>query len=283
LSAPLLVIDAGNTELTLGAFARPADGSAGLGPLQTWRIPTYLASGTDTPEDSRLLLERLSLPLAAHGFAIAAFEDVVLASVVPAVTQSLQAAIPGLRIVDSSWPFSFRIATAEPARTGIDRLVNAEAALRTWGDQRPLVVLDAGTASTIDAISAPQSPHEKPVFLGVAFLAGLAMLRDALHPRTAQLPRIELAAPGPVPAIGSDTASALKSGVWLGYCSMIEGMLARVATELKATYGGSPDVRVVATGGLASLLAPHCPSIQDTDPHLTLKGIAWLYESLRAR
>lgn len=199
-------------------------------------------------------------------------DAIVLSSVVPAVTRLAKEEFPGLLVIDASWPFSFRIATENPARTGVDRLVNAEAFVREQPGSAILV--DAGTATTVCAIEAQTAGR---VFLGGAILPGPGILRDALADRAALLYAVPLEAPAA--AIGRDTDSALKSGVVLGYASMVDGMIARFREELPR--GAEP--RVIATGGHGALLHDLCREIQNHDPDLTFKGIRYLYESFRTR
>jgi type III pantothenate kinase len=263
-----LAIDAGNTNVVLGVFD-----SSGRGPrpLRTYRLSTHpIATHDELKARVQAVLATGDSPLK-----LADFDDIVLASVVPRFTRIAKRAFPELRVIDSSWPFSFKIGTENPAQTGIDRLVNAEAYLREHG-RGPAILVDSGTTTTLCALDSEQ------VFLGGSILPGLHACRDALPAKAAQLFTVELTAPKA--AIGRGTDAALRSGVVLGYASMIEGMVGRFKGELGAMGGVAP--RVILTGGVGRLLRELCPSLSAGDaifdPDLTLKGIAYLYESARA-
>lgn len=258
-----LGIDAGNSNLVLGLFS----GQAGeTRPLRTYRLSTHPLG---TPDELRA---RIQSVLALSGMNDSEFlddhSDIVLASVVPAFTQLARRAFPQIRVIDSTWPFSFRIATENPAQTGIDRLVNAEAALREG--RAPVILVDSGSATTICALT------EDRVFHGGAILPGIESCRDALPAKAAQLFPVELTPPAHV--IGRNTTDALRSGVVLGYASMIDGMIQRFRKELAPSHP-----RVLATGGASKLLREICAEITELDPDLTLKGIAYLHASSTRR
>lgn len=259
-----LGIDAGNTNIVIGVFS-----DKGPRPLRTFRLSTHPIG---TPDELRMRIRGV-LAL-SEGSRIDDHTPIVLASVVPAFTRVARHAYPDLHVIDSNWRFSFRIGTENPAQTGIDRLVNAEAIVREFGTG-PAIIVDSGTTTTICALGAGGA------FLGGAILPGLKACRDALPAKAAQLFSVELIPPSH--AIGRDTDSALRSGVVLGYASMIEGMIERFKHELSAGGAGQARVVVAVTGGASRLLREVCPVLcsehATLDPDLTLKGIAYLYEA----
>lgn len=261
-----LGIDAGNTNLVIGVFSHQSPR-----PLRTFRLSTHPIG---TPDELRMRIRGvLSL---SEGTRIDDNTPIVLASVVPEFTRVARYAYPELRVIDSSWKFSFRIQTENPSQTGIDRLINAEAVVREHGVGSAILV-DSGTTTTICALGSDGA------FLGGAILPGLKACRDALPAKAAQLFSVELIPPAE--AIGRSTDSALRSGVVLGYASMIDGMIERFEHELSKSGASRP--RIVLTGGASRLLREICPALSSRnaqlDPDLTLKGIAYLYESATHR
>jgi type III pantothenate kinase len=155
-----------------------------------------------------------------------------------------------------------RVATDDPREVGADRIVNALAVKRLYG--APAIVIDFGTATTFDVVSAEGD------YLGGAIAPGIGISAEALYRYTAKLPRIELAAPKS--PIGKNTVASMQSGVILGYVCLVEGMIARFQKEL----GGK--ARVVATGGLAGVIAKETTVIEAVNPDLTLEGLRLIYE-----
>ncbi len=255
----LLAIDIGNTNVTLGWFR---DGSL----LGTRRAATAARASTDELE---ILLEDL---LRLDGLAFADIAALVAASVVPALTDRLEAVAirrdrPLLVAGAGSVPIPIRV--ERPAEIGADRLVNALAAARLHGV--PAVVADFGTATTIDAI-APDG-----AFIGGAIAPGLELGLEALAAHTAKLPRIELRSPDR--AIGRDTVGAMQAGAILGYQALASGLIARIRRELAEGAGVPIDgIRTIATGGLsAAPWAAEIDGLDVIDPDLTLKGLAILH------
>jgi type III pantothenate kinase len=160
-----------------------------------------------------------------------------------------------------------RILYEDPSAVGADRLVDAVAAYRLYGG--PACIVDFGTATTFDALSAEGD------YLGGAIAPGIGIAADALFQRTAKLPRVELARPPA--AIGRNTVHSMQSGLLFGYVSMVEGMVARFRREL----GG--DMKVIATGGLAEILARETPVLEILAPWLTLDGLRMVYDMNRGR
>jgi type III pantothenate kinase len=254
----LLAVDVGNTNVTIGLFRNGAL-------VATRRAGTHARTTADELEH---LLDAL---LALDDASFADVSAVVAASVVPSVTDALEA-IASRRerplLVASAGTVPLAVRTERPADIGADRLVNALAAARIHGT--PAVVVDLGTATTFDCVAADGA------FVGGAIAPGLELGLDALAGRTAKLPRVELREPDR--AIGRDTVGAIQSGAILGYRGLVEGLLGRIRDELADGTGEPGDVRVILTGGLSA--APWARAIQGVDaidPDLTLKGLAILH------
>lgn len=242
----LIAIDVGNTQTTVGYFS-----TSGL--EKQWRLSTHPLC---TSDEFKLKLEMILKGLP--------FQSIVVSSVVPPFTRMLKAAYPEAHIIDSEWPFSFEIRAQQ---VGMDRLVNAETVAREYGDT--CIIVDSGTATTLCALS-------QGAYLGGAILPGIHLSMEALAAKTALLFTIELVPPSA--AIGNNTKGALKSGLLLGYASMIDGMVQRFKQEL-----GRNDLPVIATGGISQLMKGLCKELTHFEPDLTLRGIAYLYESIRKR
>src|SRR6185295_2661897 len=156
-----------------------------------------------------------------------------------------------------------------PAEVGADRIVNGVAAYEKFGRgaNRPLIVVDFGTATTLDAITA------KGEYLGGAICPGVQISADALFQRAARLPRIDVRKPSQV--IGRTTVGAMESGLFYGHVGMVEGLMRRMSNELGGNAMG------VATGGLAAIIAPETPLIEHVDVDLTLQGLRIVWERNR--
>ena len=159
-----------------------------------------------------------------------------------------------------------RIGIDNPREVGADRVVNAAAAHRLYGG--PLIVIDFGTATTLDAVS------EDGEYLGGAIAPGIGIAAEALFQRASKLPRIELIPPEH--AIGRNTVTAMQSGVMFGYVGLIENLVSRIRRELDG------HVKVVATGGLANVIAKETGVIDEVNSNLTLIGLRFIYEMNRS-
>jgi type III pantothenate kinase len=259
IGAMLLTVDIGNTNITIGLVR---DGAL----LATRRAA---ARQEATVDEIELLLDGLLGLDEAHLSEITA---ICLASVVPTLGQAVEeiAARRRVRIlVASAGTVPIPIRTDRPAEVGADRLVNALAALRLYG--APAVVVDFGTATTFDVVSADGA------YVGGAIAPGLELGLEALAERTAKLPRVVLRAPDR--AIGRDTVSAIQSGAVLGHQALVAGLLARIRAELAATTGIAPrDVKAILTGGLSQASwIQGLEGIDAVDPDLTLRGLAILH------
>ncbi len=255
----LLALNVGNTNVKLGLVR---DGEL----VSVRRAETRPER---TADELELLLDGL---LRLDGAALGDVTEMAVGSVVPAVGTALAAIARRrgleLTVTDArTVPIPVRVDT--PSEVGADRLLNALAAGRLYGG--PAVVLDFGTATTVDAVAADGA------YVGGAIAPGLEIGLDALASRTAQLPRIALRAPGR--AIGTNTVTAMQSGTVFGYLGLARELLARVARELE------PDgrVRTILTGGLSE--APWMAELGPVDaiePDLTLKGLIILHDERRA-
>jgi type III pantothenate kinase len=251
----LLAINVGNTNTVLGVFR--ADELA-----HQWRTSTQAERTAD--ELAVLfagLLERedLSFPNQITG--------VVISSVVPTSTGALRDMVqryfgfPPV-VVEPGTKTGLSIATDNPREVGADRVVNALAAFSRYGG--PCIVVDFGTATTYDVVS------EKGEFLGGAIGPGVGTKNASLTRETARLPLVELHAPRT--AIGKNTIEAIQSGLVYGTAAEADGIVERMRKEL----GG--DATVIATGGLAPVIAPHCNFIDEQDPWLTLEGLRLVFD-----
>ncbi len=254
----LLAIDVGNTNIVLGVFD---DG----GLVQSWRLQTVRER---TSDELGLLVDGL---FAHSRIERVKIRGVILGSVVPPLTSTLRAMIHryfGVAplIVEPGVNTGMHILYDNPSEVGADRIVNAVAAYEKFGKglDRPLIVVDFGTATTLDAITA------KGEYLGGAICPGVQISADALFQRAARLPRIDVRKPARV--VGRTTVGAMESGLFYGYVGMVEGLVRRMSDEL----GG--NAVCVATGGLADVIAPETDLIQHVDGDLTLHGLRIVWE-----
>ncbi len=255
----LLAIDIGNTNITIGCFRN--------GTLYATRRAATVPGAT--ADELELLLEGL---LRLDDAAFADVSAIVCASVVPALTASLEAVADRRErplLIAGAGTVPLPVRTDRPGDVGADRLVNALAAGRLYGT--PAVVVDFGTATTFDCVAADGA------YVGGAIAPGLELGLEALAARTAKLPRIELRTPDR--AIGRDTVSAMQSGTIFGYQALVTGLLSRIRRELSDASGVAPaDVQAILTGGLsAAPWAAALEGIDAIDPDLTLKGLAILH------
>ncbi len=255
----LLAIKIGNSNVTVGVFE-----DATL--LTTWRAH----SETDkTADEYAILLDDFFTPLRLPPSSTGGeWQGVAIVSVVPALTTTFQELcrhhleIDPL-VVGPKVKTGMPIRYDDPRALGADRLVAAVAAKAKYGT--PVIVIDFGTATTFNAVNRAGE------YVGGAIAPGLNLAADALHQSTAQLPHVDLAMPPH--AIATNTVHAMQSGILLGYVGMVEGMVARMRDEL-----GEPAARVIATGGLARMLAPQTRVIQAVEPDLILHGLRVIYE-----
>ncbi len=250
----LFAIDIGNTNITLGLY----DGDK-LGPR--WRLAT---SHDRMPDEYGILIVNL---FQHAGIEVTDVKTIAMASVVPPLTGTfVQACLQYLGhtplVVDGETKTGIRVKYEDPKQVGADRIVDAAAVHKLYGG--PACVVDFGTATTFDAISAEGE------YLGGAIAPGVGIAADALFQRTAKLPRVDLSRPPT--AIGRNTVHSLQSGLLFGYVGLVEGMVGRFRAEM-----GS-GMKVIGTGGLAELIAQETGVIDILAPWLTLDGLRIIYE-----
>jgi type III pantothenate kinase len=250
----LLAIDIGNTNITLGLY----DGDA-LGPR--WRLST---GNEKTADEYGLII--LGLFRRAGVFA-PAVDAAAIASVVPPLTGAFADACRQYLqceplVVDGGCNTGVPIRYDDPSQVGADRIVDAAAARRLYGG--PACIVDFGTATTFDAISREGD------YLGGAIAPGIGISSEALFKRAAKLPRVDFLKPPA--AIGRNTVHSLQSGLLFGYIGLVEGMVERFRAEL------GPEMKVIATGGLAEIVARETDVISIIAPWLTLEGLKIIYE-----
>jgi type III pantothenate kinase len=255
----ILAMDVGNTETLLGLYT-------GREIEHSWRISTQ-----HHPTGDEMALTLTGLLSTVDG-AADAIERVVIASVVPAVDRSWDEAfrilsIPTVRI-DASTTLPVTLDVDEPASVGADRIVNTLGTMCLYA--RNTIVVDLGTATTFDCITADGA------FIGGVIAPGPRAGIDRMHEFTSKLPSVEIRLPDRV--IGRRTVTCLESGVFYSIVDGIDGIVRRILEEWKPD-----DPFVIATGGMAALIAPHCRTVEEIDPYLTLHGLVCADEYLRGR
>ena len=252
----LLAIDCGNTETVVGLYR-------GDELLEPWRLHT---NPERTSDEHALLLRQL---LALQRLTFAEVSGVVVSSTVPRLTAALREmaeryfSVPPT-ILEPGIRTGMPILYENPKEVGPDRIANAVGAYDLFGG--PVLVVDFGTATTIDATSAAGE------YLGGAILPGIEISLDALFARAAALSRIKLVKPRHV--IGKSTVESIQSGTFFGYAAAVDGLCRRFQAELG-------PCSVVSTGGLGGLMQPYCESIAEYRPWLTLHGLRLIYERNR--
>ncbi len=252
----LLAIDIGNTNVVLGVW----DGEEWL--IQ-WRLRTVR---NRTADEFGIQLRSLI----RDTISISMLERIVLCSVVPKLTISIQEACQRYLkkeplIISSALDFGIVNETDVPELVGADRLANAVAAYDTTEADTAAIVIDMGTATKLDVVTSDGR------FPGGVISPGLGITADALFSRAAKLSQVDLVAPPNV--IGRNTVHAIQSGLVNGYVTMLEGLVPKIKAEIKEIDPGAANVIVIATGGLIPVVESITDVIQLSDPWLTLKGL----------
>ena len=259
----LLAFDIGNSNAVLGLFD---DGKL----LTNWRIETDPGKSAD---EYGMLVNQL---FTYEGYSISSVKDVIISTVVPSMLFTLQhmsqkyfnrRAI----VVESGIKTGLIVKYDNPKQVGADRIVNAVAAYNKYGG--PLIVIDFGTATTFCAIT------DKAEYLGGTIAPGLKISSDALFQRTAMLPKVELDDPGQT--ICKNTSQSMQSGLVYGHMGLVEYVVRKMKAELMDITGGDKPVKVIATGGLATMVESGVDCIDYVDKLLTLEGLDIIYRKNR--
>lgn len=251
----ILAIDIGNSHTVIGIFADTQI-------RHHWRIQT---DRRHTADEIAATLHSLFTMAQCPPSTIS---GVIIASVVPQLHDSwlrfTRTLVDKPILIDHQTPTGIPILIDTPSEVGADRIVNAVAGFHQY--QQALIIVDFGTAITFDCISA------RGEYLGGAIAPGMGIAIEALGSKTAKLPRVDINIPPP-PAIGTNTVAAIQSGILYGYGGLVEGLLQR----LKEQFAPQKPM-VLATGGMAQLIAPYAPSLEKIEPNLTLEGLRLIYD-----
>jgi type III pantothenate kinase len=259
----LLAIDVGNTQTVLGLLEQSGDD---VEVVEHWRVST---DSERTADEWAVLLD--GLLVRSRGVSMDAVDGVAMCSTVPAVLSEMRDmadrvfADLATVVVEPGVRTGIPVLVDNPREVGTDRIVNSLAAVHLYGG--PAIVVDFGTATTFDAVSAAGA------YVGGAIAPGIGISLDALGVRGAQLRKVELSPPRSV--IGKNTVEALQSGALYGFAAQVDGMAARMAAELA---DDPDDVAVIATGGLAPLMIGEARSLARHEPWLTLIGLRLVWE-----
>ena len=268
----LLAIDVGNSNTVLGLY-RPAEPADPDSPARfcpelhaTWRITTPEAR---TLDEFGVLLRSL---FELGGIDISQITGIAISSVVPPIDATLRQVCERffkLRplFVEPGVKTGLPVLIDNPAEAGADRICNCVGAFERFAG--PCIVVDMGTATTFDVVSA------KGEFLGGAIAPGLGISADALFTHAARLPRVEVRKPAKV--IGTGTVDNIQIGLYYGYIGLVDGILERMIAELESQNPGI-KIQTIATGGLAGLIAGGSRFLENVDPYLTLTGLRIIFE-----
>jgi type III pantothenate kinase len=251
----LLAVDVGNTNIVLGVFD-------GHDLVRSWRLQTLRER---TADEHGILVTRL---FEQSDLDRSRVKGIILSSVVPPLTGTMQEMAQRYfgqeaLTVDPSTNTGMPVLYTPPSDVGADRVVNAVAAYETYGRTSgvPIIAVDFGTATTFDVISAAGE------YIGGVICPGIGISADALFQRAARLPRVDVRKPPSI--IGQTTVTSMQAGLFFGYVSMVDGIVARIRAELP-----SGDRAIcIATGGMAGILANETTAIERVEPDLTLQGL----------
>ncbi len=260
----LLVLDVGNTNTVLGVFANGAKGGGSSHyqhMMANWRVATV---ATQTVDEYGVLFRNL---FAMEKIEVKGIGGIVISSVVPPLDSTLRQVCERYfntrpLFIEPGVKTGMPVLYDNPAEVGADRIVNSVAAFEKFGG--PCVVVDFGTATTFDCVSA------KGEYQGGVICPGIGISADALFEKTARLPRVDIRKPARV--IGSTTVGSLQSGLYYGYLGLVDGILERLLEEM------GREATVVATGGLAGLIGKGSKYIKHVDDLLTLEGLRLIWE-----
>lgn len=265
----ILTIDCGNTNIVVGVFSAEATEQSAT-PLFEWRIPTKPQRSFAELRDEMLACFNREMPQQDYQFTGA-----IIANVVPAYQKNLVDVAhhicsgPVFSLQDKHLRLPMDIDVIAPEEVGEDRLVNV-AGLKQ--DEKPAIIVDFGTATTLDLVRCSDY-QQKPIYAGGIIAPGVHRSVEALVAAAAQLKPIEIKAFEPdLPILGRNTDQAMRSGIYWGYVSLISGLIDRLQQHHQS------PLCVIATGGLASVFAPHIPKISKIDRHLTLRGLYHIYQ-----
>ena len=253
----LLALDAGNSNITIGAFE-------GRKLISQWRLRTV---HEQTSDEWGILLRNLFSPA---GLDIEKVDGIIVCSVVPPIDSTLAAMTKRYfnreaMFVGPRTDLGLAIRYDNPNEVGADRLVNGVAGFYKYGG--PCVIVDFGTTINFDVISRDAE------YLGGAIAVGIGIAIDALFSRTARLPLVEFRPPKDV--VGTNTVASMQSGLYFGAIGMIDGILERIVEKL------GPETKAVATGGQAQMIVSGSRYLKVVDEHLTLEGLAMIWERNR--
>ena len=259
----LLTLDVGNTNTVLGLYRLASEEL-----VTHWRISTLRTQTAD--EYGVLFLNLFSM----RKVEATEISSIIISSVVPPLESTLRQVCERYfnikpMFVEPGIKTGMPILVDNPAELGADRLVNGVAAFARYGG--PCIVVDFGTATTFDVISA------KGEYLGGVISPGLAISAEALFARAARLSRVDVKKPAKV--IGTNTVAHIQSGLYYGYIGLVDGILERMLNEMRTPDSATP--KVIATGGLARLVAEDSRFIETIDDLLTLEGLRLIYERNR--